>query len=376
MYRLAAWRRPPAVGTGRLAVHVHGRGLARLRYRGADGAERASCIGRQLWALRVVAFSGASRATLREEACLAAGDTACEYVVTWRDHARALPVAAAGLVAAVALGWGPLPRGAPVVWLAVPAVAAAMYAVERWRASRTGPVASAQSGAAFRSLVTGALAGRTEPVSGTTERQHGGVLLEQHGDIWQAGYQGTTITLRHSRGLALLAHLVRNPGQEVHVSALDAITPSGGSATARNAPAPDGGIMPARGDGGEILDAQARAEYRRRATELREELEEAEACHDAGRVEAMRAELELLEEELRLALGAGGRPRRAANDAERLRVAITHRIRAAIGQLARRHPALGTHLTATVSTGYRCVYDPAGAQVADGPATRQRERKA
>jgi hypothetical protein len=202
------------------------------------------------------------------------------------------------------------------------------------------------------------------------------VSIDREGDVWRIGYEGTTVRLRHSRGLALLAHLLWSPGRDVHVSELDAITPSGRSAASRTSPVVQGNGVPVPGDAGEVLDAQALTEYRQRIATLRGELEDAESHNDLGRAGSSRVELELLEDELHAAVGLGGRTRRAAADAERLRVSITHRIRGAIAQIAQRHPDLGAHLAASVSTGYRCVYEPA-----DGPApgergARQRERKA
>jgi hypothetical protein len=381
VYRLAGWRRVAAIGDGRLVIQVHGRGSAHLYYRNPDGEGRDACLRRQTWILRIPASCGASRATLREEGCLAHGDAACGYVVTWAEAPRLATAVLAGVLAAAAVASTRLPAVSPTSWLIVPAVILTTYAFERRRVARTNPLASAQSGAAFRWLVGRALAGEQTHGVGQTDtrsarRPGAGVVIEQEGGVWRVAYQGTTIRLRHSRGLALLAHLVRSPGREIHVSELDAITPSGGSAVARNAPAPEAGVVPAPGDAGEVLDAQARAEYRRRVVELREELEEAEARGDTSRVDAVRGELELLEDELRLAIGPGGRARRAPGDAERLRVAITHRIRAAIAQIARSHPALGTHLDASVSTGYRCVYEPAEPPALGEQSAHQRERKA
>src|SRR5258706_874390 len=88
VYRLARWRRPPGIGDGRLIVRPHGRGSARLSYLNPAGEGRAECVRRQSWVLRVPAAHGGSRATLREESCLAEGDRACEYVVTWIEDAR------------------------------------------------------------------------------------------------------------------------------------------------------------------------------------------------------------------------------------------------------------------------------------------------
>ena len=107
--------------------------------------------------------------------------------------------------------------------------------------------------------------------------------------------------------------------------------------------------------------------------ELREGLEEAEAGHDLGRSQTIRAELDALLDELRGAFGVGGRARRVSADVERLRVSITRRIRSSMGQLTKHHPPLGAHLDATVSTGYYCRYEPrfhGGSHAAMTPSVR------
>jgi len=366
VFRLAGRRPPAEVGGGWLAVQRLGRGAVRLEYRGTGAEERDACLRRQVWALRVPAACGASHATLREDGCLAHGDPACRYVVTWTDRVHLASALLTGMLVVAVLAASRLPVAVPATWLLVPAAVLATYVHERRQTARATPIGAAQSAAAFRWLL-----GRSTSVvdPARTEPRAADVVIEREGDMWLVSYRGTTARLRHSRGLMLLSHLVANPGQEIHVSALDAITPSGGSVVPRNAPA--GGVVPVPGDAGELLDAQARSEYRRRILALRHEIAEAEEHGDHGRLDAMRAELEMLEDQLQAAVGPAGRIRRAPGDAERLRVAITHRIRAAIAQIAQRHPDLGAHLAATVSTGYRCVYQPV-----ERPAPEQRERNA
>src|SRR5262249_28646861 len=151
---------------------------------------------------------------------------------------------------------------------------------------------------------------------------------------------------------------------------LDSITPSGASAVAGESPVPERDLMPVSGDAGEALDRRALDEYRRRVAELRAELEDAQERHDLGRCEVIRAEVRRVMDERRTAVGSRGRVRRASADVERLRVAITRRIRSAIAKIAKHHPGLGAHLAATISTGYYCCYDPSAAGVDSSPRER------
>jgi len=369
VYWMAA--RSQGAGTGRLILIEHHPGRARLRYSAPREDDRAACLRRQAWVLGVAERCGGKRVTLREEGCLAERQPSCEYAVSWVERVRWAPAVIAGLIAAVALLAAS--SAVPVsvaAWLLLPIILAAAQALERRRAARRNLTAEVDAGAGFRWLLERALAiRRGTPVKAedVTPACAGNAppVLEQDGQFWRVGYAGMTVLLRHSRGLALLAHLVRCPGRDIHVRELDSITPSGGSPVAREAPAPDASLLPLPGDGGELLDAQARDEYRRRVVELREELDHAEQRHDLGRAETLRAELDLLVDELRAAVGPGGRVRRVSSDAERERVAITRRIRSAIAQIAKHHPSLGEHLASTVTTGYYCAYRPGAA--ADPP---------
>jgi non-specific serine/threonine protein kinase len=112
------------------------------------------------------------------------------------------------------------------------------------------------------------------------------------------------------------------------------------------------------GDAGELLDAAARAAYKRRLADLKEELEEAERFNDTGRVAKARVEIEALSTELARAAGLGGRGRRAASHAERARINVTRAIKKALAQIAAQDPALAHHLNAAIRTGRFCRYTP------------------
>jgi len=111
-------------------------------------------------------------------------------------------------------------------------------------------------------------------------------------------------------------------------------------------------------DVGPILDAQAKAEYKRRLDDLRRDLEEAERFNDPARAERARNEMNALAEQLASAVGLGGRNRRIGSAAERARSAVTKRIKSSIKRIGQAIPSLGSHLATRVKTGYFCSYNP------------------
>ncbi len=105
-----------------------------------------------------------------------------------------------------------------------------------------------------------------------------------------------------------------------------------------------------------VLDAQAKAAYRRRLDELDQEMDDASVAGDLGRAERARDEREALIDALASAVGLGGRDRRLGDDAERARKAVTARIRDAVRRITDVHPELGAHLAESVHTGSWCAY--------------------
>jgi non-specific serine/threonine protein kinase len=118
------------------------------------------------------------------------------------------------------------------------------------------------------------------------------------------------------------------------------------------------GLHVSGGDAGSLLDPQAKAEYRRRLTELEGELEEAEVWGDPERTARAKEELDFLTRELAGAVGLGGRDRKAASAAEHARINVTKAIRSALTRIRKNSPALGLHLDRTIRTGAFCSYIP------------------
>ena len=170
----------------------------------------------------------------------------------------------------------------------------------------------------------------------------GGSALVREGDAWAFTYDGTTVRVKHAKGVADLAVLLASPGVDVHVRTLAGVDhlelPSSPQAA---------------------LDDTALDEYRRRLADVEADLQEADDHHDVARAERLRAERDALVDEITKAYGLGGRSRGAGSDPdERLRKAVSARVKASVERIERLHPALGAHLRNSVTTGFRCAYRP------------------
>jgi tetratricopeptide (TPR) repeat protein len=182
----------------------------------------------------------------------------------------------------------------------------------------------------------------------------------KEGEYWTLTYRGELIRIKDAKGLHYLAELLRKPNQQLFSIDLAALTANHELARATNG-AMDGvadETVRDLGDAGEILDLEARAQYKRRLGDLREEIELAQRANDPGRTESARAEFEAISEQLHVASGLGGRSRRAASHRERARVMVTKRIKASIEGIRASNPALGQHLASSIRTGNVCIYSP------------------
>ena len=175
----------------------------------------------------------------------------------------------------------------------------------------------------------------------------GAFVMALEGEYWTVTTPGHTFRLKDTLGLQYLARLIAEPGREIHVLDLVQGGPAGGE-----------GYPVDPGDAGELLDDEARAEYRSRLAELREELAEAESFGDLGRAAKSRQEIDFLTAELGRAVGLGGRARRASSSTERARTAVQRRIKNALQRIGEAEPHLVPILTRAVRTGIFCVFRP------------------
>jgi hypothetical protein len=185
------------------------------------------------------------------------------------------------------------------------------------------------------------VAARVGGGAGAPDAGSSDALCHHDGDVWNIVYRDRSVRLRDAKGLHDLAILLAHPGENVHVLDLAESAIRGRDSTSP------------------VLDAQARAEYRRRITDLDEDLAEAQADNDLGRIERAETERETLLAELRRATGNTGRDRGLGTSTEqRARKAVTARLRDTIRRIEAALPDLGRHLDSSITTGNFCRYQP------------------
>jgi tetratricopeptide (TPR) repeat protein len=203
----------------------------------------------------------------------------------------------------------------------------------------------------------------------TRDQTLGTNLFRKEGDYWSIAFDGGAFRLKDAKGLHYLAHLLRHPGHEFH--ALDLMMQACPEQSRRACPEPrrrvsgaGAGVSdadhqgPRSTDQGPLLDAEAKADYRRRLDDVRDELAEAEQNSDLGRAAKARQEIELITEQLAAAVGLGGRDRPTGAAAERARLAVTKGIKAALQKIRANQPELARYFATSIKTGYFCSYTP------------------
>jgi len=172
-------------------------------------------------------------------------------------------------------------------------------------------------------------------------------VFRSEGEFWTVVFSGEIARLKDSKGLRDIAVLLSSPNREI--AAVDLVSRDAG---------PVGRAVAGGGDAGEAVDERARAAYKRRIQDLRDDIDQADADNDSARAAKARAELDALTEQLAAAYGLGGRARKVGDPAERARKAVTERIRDALARMAKEHPSLHRHLKASIKTGAFCSYAP------------------
>jgi len=194
-------------------------------------------------------------------------------------------------------------------------------------------------------------------------------IFRNEGEYWTIGYGRKAFHIRDIKGIGYIAHLLRHPGREFHVlelvGAAAGWSPEQTSHQLGRVVQIQSEYYESRGiriaglrDAGEMLDEQAKNEYRRRLSDLRTDLEEAEKVGAIQRAQRAEHEISMLTKELSRAVGLKGRNRRAGSASERARQSINKTIRTALQKIEKNDAALTRFLSRTIRTGNFCYYQP------------------
>ena len=197
------------------------------------------------------------------------------------------------------------------------------------------------AGCDFRDWVEAKIA---RPQERDAEKEVGKNEFRKVGEFWSLTYEGETTCVGDSVGMFYISRLLREPSRDIPAVLLLA---------ARG----DIDSRVVSGSSGEVLTAETIEQYRKRLTEIEEELEEAKVNNDEGRTDELRREKEFLEKEISRAFGLNKRSREDT-DTEKVRKAVSEAVRRAIETIGEHHEALGRHLDAFISSGATFKYDP------------------
>ncbi len=204
------------------------------------------------------------------------------------------------------------------------------------------------------SLIRLAIGGAPREPVAESEHTH---IFRRAGQAWEVAFRGQVAHIRHATGLVYIARLLGHPGREFRAAELAAglSAPSGIS----TAELTDAGVhWPGAGEADEVLDPQAKTEYRRRVDELRADLREAEIAGDSARAARIEKEMAAIQDVLHAATGLGGRTRTFRGPDDRAREAVSKAIHRGLRTIETYHPPLGRHLRGALEIGFRCAYAP------------------
>jgi hypothetical protein len=157
-------------------------------------------------------------------------------------------------------------------------------------------------------------------------------------ELWHISFEGKTVLIPEVKGFVDMAKLLESPEKEFHCTSLfgTAVISSGEM----------------------VFDDRAKQSYRKRINDLQEEIKQCEDDSNFERAAELQLEYSDLVDHLTTSLGIGGKTRRANDPMDKMRSAVTWRIRNAIQKIEKSHPTLGKHFANSIKTGLFCSYSP------------------
>ncbi|MDX1943291.1 MAG: tetratricopeptide repeat protein [Saprospiraceae bacterium] len=163
-------------------------------------------------------------------------------------------------------------------------------------------------------------------------------IFAEEGGLWSISFAGKQAQLPELKGFHDIARLLAAPNQAIHCTELM------------------GTQVIEKGE--TVFDEKAKKAYQQRILSIQQELQEAEAAHHQDRIKVLQEEYDQLLDHLSKSLGLGGKTRKVSDSIDKIRSAVTWRIRNAVKKIAEVHPQLSKHLEISIKTGIFCEYTP------------------
>lgn len=188
----------------------------------------------------------------------------------------------------------------------------------------------------YMDSLNGELKGFKEEVP---QESQGQSVISHHGDFWEIEYKHHKVVLKDSKGLQDLRKLLLRPDEEFHCSEL-----------AGNGAIEEKGV--------EMFDNKAKTAYQKRIIEIQNAIMEAELMGNTHQTEQLHWEYEEVLDHVSKSSGLGHNARLTSGSVDKIRSAVTLRIKSCIKKISKEHAALGKHLSVSVKTGTFCSYQP------------------
>ncbi len=167
------------------------------------------------------------------------------------------------------------------------------------------------------------------------------------GDYWTVRFNGEFTTIKDAIGPSYVAQLLARPHRKIFApDLLEAVTGQVGIGKV--------------GSAGEQTDNQTLDEVKKKYLNIQAELEKAERNNDLAAQERLQRELDSLTDYLKTVKGFNGRTRKASDDADKIRRAMTQAIGRVLDSLGAegKLPAAAQHLRNAIKTGLFMSYEP------------------
>jgi len=184
-----------------------------------------------------------------------------------------------------------------------------------------------------------------------SEKSSEGNVFHKKGDRWEVTFNGDDFHLQDSKGVQCIAYLLARPNESI--SALE-IARLGSQHESHNQRSDHMGLSGRQS----IIDPDALQDYHTKLGEIEEDISNAKANCDEGRIQKLEKDKEAIIAEFGSALKRGGHIRHFADASEKARKSVTTEISRALEKIKAQSEAFCRYLNNSIHRGSHCIYCP------------------